>query len=327
MPAPQDSFQRKVDYLRVSVTDRCNERCLYCMPEGYKGWQDRPDMLTAGELLKVVGSAVEIGFRKFRITGGEPLIRKDLLEIIHGMAGLRGMESMGLSTNGSRLKPMAGRLKQAGIQALNVSLDSLNADTYRRITGGNLSEVLAGIDAACEAGFRNIKLNCVLMRGVNEQDIWPLIHFAAEHHLILRFIELMPLTLGSVLSEENFLSVGEAMSIIRERDELIVEPKLNLGNGPAVYYRLKNRNVRVGFIGAITNLGFCEACNKMRLTADGKIRPCLGNHGEVDLKPALRAMSSETVEELFLQALRDKPLEHIFRANYQPQRPMIAIGG
>ena len=323
-----DSFGRKIDYLRISVTDRCNERCLYCMPEGYKGWERRPDHLTAEEIVRVVRVAAELGFRKFRLTGGEPLVRGDVPEIIRAITGIPGVESVGLSTNGTKLAALAKSLHASGLRMANVSLDALDPEIYRRITGGNLAAVLAGIRAALAAGFERVKLNCVLMRGVNEQELWPLALFAAEHGLILRFIELMPLTRTDVLTEKNFLPIGEAMGQLSQHDELVPQPDCRLGHGPARYYLLRKTGTLVGFIGAMTNLHFCEMCNKMRLTADGKIRPCLGDHGEIDLRAILRQNGDEeSLRNIFLEALRLKPLDHQFRGQYQPLRPMTAIGG
>ena len=323
-----DAFGRKIDYLRISITDRCNERCLYCMPEGYKGWERKPDHLSADEIIRVVRVAAGLGFRKFRLTGGEPLVRNDVPEIVRGMTAIPGVEVVGLSTNGVRLAAQAKRLRDAGLRTANISLDALDADIYRKITGGHLEDALAGIRAAVEAGFECVKLNCVLMRGVNEQEIWPLVLFAAEHGLPLRLIELMPLTRTDVLTEKNFFPIGEAMQLLAKKDGLIPQPDRRIGHGPAKYYLLKQTGALVGFIGALTNLQFCENCNKMRLTSDGKIRPCLGDHGEIDLRGTLRETGDDTaLRNLFLEALHLKPLEHQFRNQYQPQRPMTAIGG
>ena len=323
-----DSFGRKIDYLRISITDRCNERCLYCMPEGYKGWERTPDHLTAEEIIRVVRVAAGLGFRKFRLTGGEPLVRNDVTEIVRGMTAVPGVEVIGLSTNGTRLAASAENLRAAGLRTANISLDALDAQVYKRITGGNVADVLAGIRAAVVAGFESVKLNCVLMRGVNESELWPLVLFAAEHRLMLRFIELMPLSRTDVLTEQNFLPVGEVMQRMRARDNLIPQPDRRVGNGPAKYYLLEKTGSLVGFIGAMTNLHFCESCNRVRLTADGKIRPCLGNHGEADLRALLRGGASDgELTELFRHVIANKPLEHTFRENYQPGRPMTAIGG
>jgi len=323
-----DPFGRKIDYLRISVTDRCNERCLYCMPEGYKGWERRMDHLTAEEIVRVVRVAAGLGFRKFRLTGGEPLVRGDVPDIVRAITAVPGVECISLSTNGTKLAALAEILHASGLRTANVSLDALNPEIYRRITGGNLDAVLAGIRAALAAGFGRVKLNCVLMRGVNEQELWPLVLFAAEHGLTLRFIELMPLTRTDVLTEKNFLPIGEAMRLLTQHDELVHQPDCRLGHGPARYYLLKKTCALVGFIGAMTNLHFCEMCNKMRLTADGKIRPCLGDHGEIDLRATLRQNGNdEPLRDIFLEALRLKPLDHQFRGQYQPLRPMTAIGG
>ncbi len=324
-----DPFGRQVDYLRISVTDRCNERCLYCMPEGYKGWESKPDHLTADEIVRVVRVAAGLGFRKFRLTGGEPLVARR-------RAGNRPRHD-GDSRGGERglvhqrhdvWRALAQALRDAGLRTVNVSLDALDPEIYHRITGGDVTKVLAGIRAAVTAGFECVKLNCVLMRGVNESELWPLVLFAAEHGLPLRLIELMPLTTTEVLTEANFLPCGEAMQLLARHDELIPQPERRLGHGPAKYYLLKQTGALVGFIGAMTNEHFCDNCNKMRLTADGKVRPCLGNHVEVDLRAALRHGADDgALKELLQTALRLKPQEHQFRKQYQPCRPMTAIGG
>ena len=323
-----DAFGRTVDYLRISITDRCDERCLYCRPESHHGWESQPDHLTAEEIVRVVHVAARLGFRKFRLTGGEPLLRPEVTDLVCAMAAIPGVECVGLSTNGTRLAKLAAPLREAGLRTVNVSLDALDPQLYRHITGGDVLDVLSGIRAAVAAGFERVKLNCVLMRGVNEGELWPLVIFAAEHRLPLRLIELMPLTRTDVLTEANFLPVGEAMQLLRQRDELVPLSERRFGWGPAKYYQLKHIGARVGFIGAMTNPHFCESCNKLRLTADGKLRPCLGDHGELDLRSALRnSASDDAVREVFLAALRQKPPEHSFRGQYQPGRPMTAIGG
>lgn len=323
-----DPFGRIIDYLRISVTSRCNERCLYCRPEGYKSWEPKAGHLTAAELLRVVRVAAEVGFRKFRLTGGEPLLRVDLSDIIRDMATVEGVAAIGLSTNGTRLAPLAQPLRSAGLRTVNISLDALDPALYRRITGADVGPVLEGIRAAVAADFECVKLNCVLMRGVNEHELWPLTLFAAEHGLPLRFIELMPLSKAHVLTTENFMPVREAMDLLGRKDELIPQPDWKLGFGPAKYFHLKHTGARVGFIGALTTRNFCSTCNKLRLTADGKIRPCLGHHGEIDLQPPLREAADDArVMHLLLAALQGKPFEHEFCGEYQASRPMTAIGG
>ena len=320
-----DPFGRTIDYLRISVTDRCNERCLYCMPEGYKGWAKKADHLSAAEIIRIVEASCALGFRKFRLTGGEPLLRDDIEEIAAGIWAIPGVQTLGISTNGLRLAKYAQGLKRAGVRALNISLDALSPEVYRAVTGGNVAEVLRGIDAADAAQFEVIKLNCVLMRGVNEAELWPLVRFAAERQMLVRFIELMPVSSAGVLGEARFLPVQEAMRILSEHDTLTALPEYRPGNGPARYFELARTKARVGFIGAITTPDFCGTCNKLRLTADGKLRPCLGRHGELNLLPALRGEGD--IKETIREAIRNKPENHEFAECYEPGRPMTAIGG
>lgn len=320
-----DTFGRVIDYLRISVTDRCNERCLYCMPEGYKGWAQKADHLTAGEIIQVAEAAVKLGFCKIRLTGGEPTIRTDFLDIVRGIGRLPGVRTLAVSTNGTRLGKLAQPLRDAGVNSVNISLDALDPAIYRKITGGNVHDVVAGIDAVRTAGVSRVKLNCVLMRGVNETEIWPLVLFAAERGLPLRFIELMPLSHADVLTEENFLSVEEVKERLAGRDILLPHEGEALGCGPARYFRLLKTGATVGFIGAISTPDFCESCNKIRLTADGKLRPCLGRHNELDLLSVLRA--GQGVTGILEEAVALKPQDHEFRECYQPGRPMTAIGG
>jgi cyclic pyranopterin phosphate synthase len=281
--------------------------------------------MTAAEIVQSVEAACELGFRKFRITGGEPLIRSDIVDICTRIWNLPGVQTLGLSTNATRLAPMARDLKQAGVRSINVSLDALEPELYRKITGGNLPGVLDGIEAALTAGFEVIKLNCVLMRGVNDADFLPLIRFAAERGMPLRFIELMPLSRTDVLDESNFLAVGEVMQRLGGTDALRPLEDYRPGHGPARYYEHLPTGCRLGFIGALTTPHFCESCNKLRLTADGKLRPCLGRHGEIDLLGSLRAGLG--AKESLATAIANKPENHEFLESYQPSRPMTAIGG
>lgn len=320
-----DGYGRVIDYLRISVTDRCNERCLYCMPEGYAGWSQRADHLAAEEIVRIASAAARIGFRKFRLTGGEPTVRRDLVEIARGIAAVRGVDSLGLSTNGTRLAALADPLRDAGITGVNVSLDALDPAIYRRITGGDISVVLRGIEAALAAGIPSVKLNCVLMRHVNESEIWPLVCFAAERGMPIRFIELMPLSRTDVLTDENFLSVGEVRGRLAAHDDWQPFGGNPPGAGPARYEVLARTGAVVGFIGAVTTSDFCVNCNKIRVTADGKIRPCLGRHNELDIRDVLRGGGS--AEEVLREAIAGKPEDHEFRDCYQPGRPMTAIGG
>jgi len=321
-----DSFDRKINYLRVSLTDQCNERCLYCRPAAYRGWAPRPEHLSTPELIRVITAAVEMGFEHIRLTGGEPLLRPDILEITRSIRNLPGLASLSLSTNGTLLAPIARQLQGAGIQSINLSLDGLQPDIYRKITGGSFKEFLSGFRASLNAGFDQIKINCVLLRGLNQQELRPLVHFAAEHNVPIRFIELMPLTLLPQQGQELFLSIQDSQEILGGANNLIPQPDYLGGHGPARYFRDKTTGAIVGFIGALTTPDFCASCNKIRLTADGKLRPCLGRHGEIDLRTAMR-QGSHTPEELFREAIANKPKDHEFTAGYEPSRPMTALGG
>jgi len=322
-----DSFGRTVDYLRISITDRCNERCLYCLPENYADWLPRGEILAYDELLAIVQATVSLGFKKFRVTGGEPLIRPGVVKFIRDLIATTGVESVLLTTNGTRLPELAKPLFDAGLRRINISLDALDPAIYRAITSGDVAPVLQGIKLVKELGFESVKLNTVLMRGKNDGEVFRLLDFAAEHDIAIRFIELMPVSLTEMLSEKNFFPVTELLAELKREDELepLAEP---FGFGPAKYFRLKKRGVTAGLIGALSDLHFCERCNKMRLTCDGKLRPCLGNHLETDLKPALRPqIDAEHLQRLICETLVQKPAEHLFRENYQPQRVMTAIGG
>ncbi|MCA1659165.1 MAG: radical SAM protein, partial [Verrucomicrobiaceae bacterium] len=276
------------------------------------------------------------GVRKVRVTGGEPLTRRDVLSFCRQLAAVRGIEDVGLSTNGTLLgRPvedgltMARALRSAGVHTVNMSLDTLDRDVYRAITGRDFfDEALEGLEAAISAGFESIKLNCVLMRGRNEDQLVPLVEFAAQRSLLLRFIELMPVSTTDVLTEANFLPVREAQRRLEEHyGPLVPEPGFRT-NGPASYYQIAGRNQRIGFIGAMTNLHFCETCNKLRLTCDGKLRPCLGSYLEFDIMKPLRAGASDAeLERFFLEVVERKPEQHDFRTTYQPGRKMVAIGG
>jgi cyclic pyranopterin phosphate synthase len=323
-----DPFGRVIDYLRISITDRCNERCLYCMPEGYTGWSQRQDHLTADEIVATVEAAISMGFRKFRITGGEPLIRADAVEILERIRALPGTQTVGVSTNATRLATLAPALKKAGVCSINISLDALDPARYRAITGGDLGTVLQGIEASLAQNFELIKLNCVLLRGWNEEDYFPLIDFAAERSLPIRFIELMPLSSGHRTDDPRFLPVQEVMVRLQSEGELIPCENLRIGHGPARYFQFKRPGhalARIGLIGALSEEHFCANCNKIRLTADGKLRPCLGRHGEIDLLASLRA--GRRPEEALHQAIANKPEKHAFLEDYAPGRPMTAIGG
>ena len=332
----EDRFGHLISYLRVSITDRCNERCIYCMPQELQEWLPRREVLNYDEITRLVRIASELGVAKVRITGGEPLTRRDVLTLFRQLNELPRISDIGVSTNGSLLaKPfetgetLAEALVRLGVRTANISLDTLDPEKYRAITGRDfLQQTLNGIAAAKAARFEKVKLNAVLMRGRNAEDIGDLIRFARNEDLLLRFIELMPVSTTDVLNEENFLSIGEARRKIEaEFGTLIPEPEFRT-NGPALYYRFQESRQRIGFIGAMTNLHFCESCNKLRLTCDGRLRPCLGSHLEFDIKTPMRQGASDAqLRRFFLEVVDRKPQQHDFRYNYQPGRKMVAIGG
>ena len=332
----EDRFGHRISYLRVSITDRCNERCHYCMPRELQEWLPREDILTYEETLRIIRISAQLGVSKLRITGGEPLTRRGVLDFMRALPATPGIKDIGLSTNGTLLArevspgvSMARALREAGVRTVNISLDTLDPEIYAAITGRDFFEQASdGIQAAIDAGFEQIKVNAVLMRGRNDDQLVPLAEFAADRGLLLRFIELMPVSTSEVLSEENFLPVLEAKRALDAHyGSLIPEPTFRT-NGPATYYQIPGRSQRVGFIGAMTNLHFCESCNKLRLTCDGKLRPCLGSYLEFDIMKPLRAgASDEELIRFFLDVVERKPQQHDFRDNYKPDRKMVAIGG
>jgi cyclic pyranopterin phosphate synthase len=355
----EDRYGHRISYLRVSITDRCNERCTYCMPRELQEWLAREDVLSYEETLRLIRIAAGLGVSKVRITGGEPLTRRDVLGFVQQLPAIPGINDIGISTNGSLLarcsrrpvgdagsasqdlshashseaateeKPMATALREAGVNSVNISLDTLDREAYAATTGRDfLPQVLDGIDAAIAAEFPLIKLNCVLMRGRNEDQLIPLAEFAAERNLLLRFIELMPVSHSDVLDESNFLPVAEARRKLEAHfGPLIPEPGFRT-NGPSSYYKVAGREQRLGFIGAMTNLHFCESCNKLRLTCDGKLRPCLGSYLEFDIMKVMRAGATDAeLTRFFLDVVERKPEQHDFRTSYQPGRMMVAIGG
>jgi cyclic pyranopterin phosphate synthase len=354
----EDRYGHRISYLRVSITDRCNERCTYCMPHELQEWLAREDVLTYEETLRLIRIAADLGVSKLRITGGEPLTRRDVLGFMERLPAIPGINDIGISTNGTLLSRCSRRpvgdagstaqsrsdashseaatevtiaqaLRDANVNSVNISLDTLDRESYAATTGRDfLPQVLAGIEAATAAKFPLIKLNCVLMRGRNDDQLIPLVEFAAERRLLLRFIELMPVSHSEVLDESNFLPIAEARRNLETHfGALIPEPEFRT-NGPSAYYKIPGRNQRIGFIGAMTNLHFCESCNKLRLTCDGKLRPCLGSYLEFDILKVMRAgASDEELRRFFLDVVERKPEQHDFRTNYQPGRMMVAIGG
>ncbi len=320
-----DSFQRPINYLRISVTDRCNLRCIYCMPAGGVPLMSHSDILTYEEIYTVARAAAELGINKVRLTGGEPLVRSGLTELLQMLTQIDAINDISLTTNATLLSRYAAELKQAGLKRVNISLDTLKSGKFRFITRGslNLDDVLEGIEAARSVGLNPVKLNMVVMSGINDDE---LLDFAAktineEWHV--RFIEFMPIS----SSASYFVSVSD----MRKRLELLgkLEPCLpSVGNGPAKYFRFPHARGTIGFITPVSE-HFCFHCNRLRLTADGRLRPCLLAGDEVDLKQPLRSgISSAGLKQLIEAAVADKPLRHHLAEGYVPKdRPMTQVGG
>jgi cyclic pyranopterin phosphate synthase len=305
------------------------------MPEEEQKWFSREETLSYDEMLRIVRIGAGLGIRKIRVTGGEPLTRPGAADFCAELARIPGIEDIGISTNGTLLAKiedgvtLAEKLVRAGVRTANISLDSLDPATYRLTTGRDLlPRVLEGIDAAITAGFESIKFNCVLMKNQTESEIPAIIEFARKKNALLRFIELMPVSTQEVLSSDNFLPVATAKALVEQTHGALTPLPEFKTNGPALYHLVPGTGQKIGFIGAMTNLHFCESCNKLRLTCDGKLRPCLGSFLEFDLLSVVRAgCSDDELAAFFRNVVARKPKEHDFRDNYQPNRKMIAIGG
>jgi GTP 3',8-cyclase len=323
-----DYLGRTIDYLRISVTDRCNLRCIYCMPPEGVPRIPHSNILSYEEIQTVVQAAAQLGINKVRLTGGEPLVRADFPELVKMLSQIKGIQELSLTTNGTLLKDYAAALRQAGLSRINVSLDTLKADKFQYITRlGKLKDVLAGIEAAKEAGFCPVKINMVVIRGINDDEVLDFARMTYEDGWHVRFIELMP-----------FKGVAEFVpsAELRQRIALVgkLEPRPDsigiTGNGPAMYYRLAGAKGTIGFISPLTELSFCSRCNRIRLTSDGKLRPCLLGDDEIDLKMPLRNNASmEELKRLILEAVASKPERHHLQGSNARvvKRRMSQIGG
>lgn len=306
----QDSFGRRIEYLRLSVTDRCDLRCNYCLPTRFRGFADPADWLTFDEVERVVGAFTRLGVSRVRLTGGEPLVRPGLPDLAARLARLPGLTDLSLSSNCTRMAALAEDLYRAGIRRLNLSLDSLRADVFRQITGGDLDKVLRGIAAGRRAGFSPIKVNTVVMRGVNDDELEAIIDFCAAHGFTLRLIETMPMGETGRLAHGQYLDLQEVRRRLAQRYELI--PDVVPGGGPARYVRLGGTDIRIGFITPISQ-HFCETCNRVRLTVEGVLHLCLGQEHSVPLRPLLRrGVSDEELEARLREAINSKPERHEF---------------
>ncbi|MEX2527472.1 MAG: GTP 3',8-cyclase MoaA [Gemmatimonadota bacterium] len=305
----KDQFGRTIEYLRISVTDKCNLRCVYCMPMEGLPWLSRDEILSYEEIAGIVATMAGMGLRRVRITGGEPLVRKDLPLLVEQLSRIREIEDISLSTNGVLLADQADALRDAGLNRINLSLDSLEpqrVDSISRRTGV-FPKVMAGLDAAERVGFAPIKLNVVLIRGENDHELEAFARLSRQRPWHIRFIELMPTGANLDMSRNQFFSCAEALDRLRRMGEL--EPVSGpTGNGPATYYRFPGAPGTVGVITPMSHT-FCERCNRMRLTADGQLRPCLFGNLQTDLRGPLRR--GESLEPYIRETLQVKPKEHL----------------
>jgi len=326
MSGISDSFQRPVNYLRISITDRCNLRCIYCMPPEGVPLMPRSDLLTYEEIEMVVRAAAEMGINKVRLSGGEPLARTGLVNLIRMLSQIEGIDDISLTTNGVLLRHQAAQLKEAGLQRVNISLDTLNRRRFQEITGyDKLPEVLEGIEQAHKVKLEPVKINVVVMRGINDDELLDFALLGKEGWHV-RFIELMPLANRNIKHPE-FVSAEEMWQSLASLGRL--EPCAPpTGEGPAKYYQLPGAKGTMGFITPISE-HFCFKCNRLRLTADGKLLPCLLSDEEIDLCPTLgMGASSQEIKRLILEAIASKPEGHRVAQGFVPQRRLMTqVGG
>lgn len=306
-----DPFGRSIDYIRLSVTDQCDLRCSYCMPRGFRDFQEPAHWLTFEEIERLVAAFTALGTRRVRITGGEPLVRKNLPRLAARLAALPGLEDLSLSTNATRLAKLAGPLRDAGVTRLNVSLDTLRPERFKAITGGKLDKVMAGLDAAREAGFAPVKINMVVMRGVNDDEVEDMVDFCIEQGFTLRFIETMPVGDTGRAATDQYVDLQAIRRRLERRFDLV--PGVMPGGGPARYVQVAGTDLRIGFITPISQ-HFCQTCNRVRLAVDGTLYMCLGQEQNYPLRELLRAgIDDQTLQEHIRRAIALKPERHEFR--------------
>ncbi len=313
-----DPFGRKIEYLRLSVTDRCDLRCFYCMPEGFKDFEEPEHWLTFDEIERVVGLMRDMGLQRVRITGGEPLVRKDIDQLARRIKHGTGVADLSLSTNATRLAKQAKSLKAAGVDRLNISLDTLNAERFKTITQGRLDKVLDGILTAKSEGFAPIKINMVAMKGVNDDEIADMLEFCIEHGFTLRMIETMPMGDTGRGASDHYLDLQTVKSSLTKRFNLIptidgsVDGNLIQGGGPARYLRVAGTDTHVGFITPISQ-HFCATCNRVRLSVDGTLYMCLGQEHNFPLRHLLRrGIPDDELKAALISAIALKPERHEF---------------
>lgn len=324
-----DRFGRTVDYLRISITDRCDFRCVYCMAEDMT-FLPRAQVLTLEEIYTLARAFVELGVKKIRVTGGEPLVRKGALELLENIGKIEGLDELVITTNGSQLATMAGALKKAGVKRINVSLDTLDADKFKAITRtGDLQQVLKGIQAARAAGFERLKINAVILKDRNHLEVRDLVRFAVDNGIDISFIEEMPLGVVNQHDRSEAYYSSDLIKADLAREFSLIASTEKTG-GPSRYFKVVGSRTRVGFISPHSE-NFCSTCNRVRLTVEGRLLLCLGNEHSVDLKKVLRTHPGNTdvLKQAIIDAMSIKPEKHEFNIHEQPiiLRHMSVTGG
>jgi len=322
-----DKYHRNLNYLRVSITDRCNLECIYCRPGGLIPILPHAEILSYEEILRVIGVGVRLGISKVRITGGEPLVRRGVFDFLKKLAAMKGIRDLSLTTNGVMLRDNVGRIREAGIARINVSLDTLDPDRYHRITGRDcFARVWQGIEEAHHAGIFPIKINVVALRGINDDELTDMAALSLKYPFHIRFIEYMPMGVAARQEKEKTMLTPE----IRQRIELLgslLPVQRGVSDGPAERFRFEGARGEIGFISAISQ-HFCRQCNRLRLTASGQLRSCLLSDRQVDMKKRLRAgCSDDDIAGVFLEAVRHKPSAHCLTSQREIKGQMSAIGG
>lgn len=305
-----DKYLRRIDRLRISVTDLCNLRCIYCRPESGLELTRQKDILTYEEIAIIVQHAVKLGIKSFRLTGGEPLFRRNIEHLLSMLGNIQGIEDLAMTTNGIYLKNYAKVMREIGLFRLNISLDTLKEAKFTRVTrGGNLHDVLSGIEEVLRLGFKNTKINVVAMKGINDDEFEEFAKLTLERDIEVRFIEYMAMNKEKLASEDKFIPMASIINVIGKSNELTaLHP--HTGSGAAKVYKIKGAAGKLGFISAVSQ-PFCNSCNRLRLTSDGKLRSCLLSGGETDLKSILRNdLTEETLTDAFIRAANLKPAVH-----------------
>ncbi len=313
-----DQFNREIKYLRLSVTDRCDLRCFYCMPNGFDGYEESTDGLNFDEIERVIASFTRLGVSSVRLTGGEPLVRKDLPLLAKRLAALPGLDDLSLSTNATRLAKHARALHDAGISRINVSLDTVDPVKFKKITQGKLDKVIEGLLEAKAIGLNPIKINMVIMKGVNDDDVEDMVQFCLENEFTLRFIETMPMGDTGRNAKDHYIDLHEIETRLKEKYELI--PAVMAGAGPARYVQVAGTDLKIGFITPISQ-HFCDTCNRVRMSATGTLYMCLGDEHKYELRPLLRnGISDDDLDQVIRDAINLKPFKHEF--NEKPGKVM-----